>query len=234
MNSHPPRAAAASIEAPEASLPAWKSVLAVVAHPDDESFGLGALLDGFVAAGATASVLCLTHGEASTLGAGTALSQVRAKELRKAADHLGIESAVLLDYRDGMLADVLHDVLAGEVLRELDDRAADGIVVFDPSGITGDADHTAATQAAVDAATRMGLPVLAWTLPQSVADTLNAEFDAGFVGHEDDEVDMVVRVDRVRQRAASLCHASQALPSSVLWRRLELLSDQEHLRWLRM
>ena len=38
---------------------------------------------------------------------------------------------------------------------------------------------------------------------------------------------------RQRQIVASLAHASQAVPSSVLWRRLELLGDREHLRWLR-
>jgi len=49
------------------ALPAWMSVLAVVAHPDDESFGLGALLDAFTRVRAGVEVLCLTHGEASTL-----------------------------------------------------------------------------------------------------------------------------------------------------------------------
>jgi LmbE family N-acetylglucosaminyl deacetylase len=43
-------------------LPAWTSVLAVVAHPDDESFGLGAILDAFTGAGARVEVLCLTQG----------------------------------------------------------------------------------------------------------------------------------------------------------------------------
>ena len=47
--------------------PPWRSVLAVVAHPDDESFGLGAVLAGFVDAGAAVAVLCFTHGESSTL-----------------------------------------------------------------------------------------------------------------------------------------------------------------------
>ncbi|WP_199711222.1 PIG-L family deacetylase [Tessaracoccus antarcticus] len=215
------------------ALPAWGSVLVVVAHPDDESFGLGAVLDGFIMEGAEVSVLCLTHGGASTLGAGPQLSQVRAKELRSAADQLGVESAVLLGYRDGMLSDVLRDILSAEVLRELDDRPTDGLVVFDPSGITGHADHTAATRAAVDAAAVMDLPVLAWTLPQDVADTLNEEFDAGFVGHEQSDVDLVVPVRRERQRSACLCHTSQAVPGSALWRRLELLGNHEHLRWLR-
>lgn len=45
-------------------LPAWTSV---VAHPDDESFGLGAIVDAFTRSGSGVEVLCLTHGEASTL-----------------------------------------------------------------------------------------------------------------------------------------------------------------------
>jgi LmbE family N-acetylglucosaminyl deacetylase len=48
-------------------LPAWRSVLAVVAHPEDESFGLGAIVDVFTRSGSGVEVLCLTHGEASTL-----------------------------------------------------------------------------------------------------------------------------------------------------------------------
>ena len=36
---------AAPANHPTRTLPGWSSVLAVVAHPDDESFGLGAILD---------------------------------------------------------------------------------------------------------------------------------------------------------------------------------------------
>src|SRR5674476_1023032 len=69
-------------------LPAWTSVLAVVAHPDDESFGLGALLDAFARAGAGVEVLCLTHGEASTLhGAPGDLASLRGAELAAAASN---------------------------------------------------------------------------------------------------------------------------------------------------
>ena len=50
-------------------LPPWSRVHVVVAHPDDESFGLGAVIDAFVRAGAVVQVLCLTRGESSTLGA---------------------------------------------------------------------------------------------------------------------------------------------------------------------
>lgn len=215
------------------SLPRWESVLAVVAHPDDESFGLGALLDSFAQVGATVSVLCLTQGEASTLGApGPDLSRIRAMELKSAARHLGVASAVLLAYPDGALAQADPATLAAEVLSEVDARPVQGILVFDPTGVSGHPDHTAASKAALDAAAHRDLPVLGWTLPQSAAEKLNDEFGAAFVGHATHDVDLVVRVDRERQRMASLAHASQAAPTSVLWRRLDLLGDVEYLRWL--
>jgi hypothetical protein len=48
-------------------LPAWRQALVVVAHPDDETFGLGAVADRFAAGATAVHVLCFTHGEASTL-----------------------------------------------------------------------------------------------------------------------------------------------------------------------
>lgn len=52
---------------PRDHLPPWRSVLAVVAQPNDESFGHGAVPAGFADAGAAVAVLCFTHGESSTL-----------------------------------------------------------------------------------------------------------------------------------------------------------------------
>lgn len=215
------------------SLPAWTSVLAVVAHPDDESFGLGAVLAAFGGA-ARVGVLCFTHGEASTLrGVEGDLRQVREHELRAAGRELGLDTVRLLDHSDGGLADVPTDLLEEQVQEEARRTEAQGLLVFDPSGVTGHPDHRAATAAGLRAAEALDLPVLGWTLPADVAATLNAEVGASFTGHAADEVDLVVAVDRVRQRAAIACHPSQALPTSVLWRRLALLGDAEHLRRLR-
>jgi uncharacterized OsmC-like protein len=154
-------------------------------------------------------------------------------ELTSAARQLGVASAVLLTYPDGALAHEDPMTLAAEVLHEVDARPVQGILVFDPTGVSGHPDHAAASRAALDAAAQRDLPVLGWTLPQSAAETLNDEFGAAFVGHACQDVDLVVRVDREQQRMASLAHASQAVPTSVLWRRLDLLGDREHLRWLR-
>jgi LmbE family N-acetylglucosaminyl deacetylase len=214
-------------------LPEWGSVLAVVAHPDDESFGLGAVLATFAARGAAVSVLCFTRGEASTLhGVPGDLAAVRAAELEAAARALGVGDVTLLGYPDGGLDQVPVGELGAHVVAAAARTRAVGLVVFDPSGVTGHRDHRQATRAALDAAAGLGLPVLGWTLPAEVAAALNAEYDTAFAGHLASGIDLSVAVDRTRQFAAVRCHPSQAVPGSVLWRRLDLLGDTEHARWL--
>jgi LmbE family N-acetylglucosaminyl deacetylase len=204
-----------------------------VAHPDDESFGLGAVLAALVDAGASPAVLCYTHGEASTLhGHEGDLRDIRAEELRAAAAELHVETVRLLDEPDGGLADIPQEYLAAEVVRAARSHAADGLLVFDLGGVTGHPDHDAATRAALAAARILDLDVLGWTLPATVADALRTEFDAPFVGRDQSEINLVVPVRRERQLAAVQAHPSQAVPGSALWRRLDLLGDHEHLRWL--
>lgn len=214
-------------------LPPWQRPLVVVAHPDDESFGLGAVLSSFVGASAEVAVLCFTRGEASTLhGVDGDLREIRAGELAEAARRLGLAHVELLDEPDGALGTAGSESLVAAVLRSVDRHAADGLVVFDDTGITGHPDHVAATAAAVTAARGAGLPVLAWTLPDEIAQGLRAEFGAPFAGRPPAEVDLVVTVDRTAQRDAVAAHPSQAVPGSVLWRRLDMLGPVEHLRWL--
>jgi len=219
---------------PRDYLPPWRSVLAVVAHPDDESFGLGAVLAGFADAGAAVAVLCFTHGVSSTLhGIEGDLASVRAGELAGAARVLGVDPVRLVDYPDGALTGVDVDDLSAHVLDLAGEVGADGLFVFDADGVTGHPDHASATVAALAAADRAGLAVLGWTVPRSVAFALNEEYGAAFTGHDPQDIDLVVTVDRTRQLAAVACHPSQAIPGSLPWRRLDLLGETEFLRWLR-
>lgn len=226
--------------AANAVLPRWASVLVVIAHPDDESFGLGGLVGALTDTGAEVEVLCFTRGEASTLGVDlgdlsdpVALAVVRAEELAAAGSALGTSSTILLDRPDGHLGELVPDDLLADVDAAIAHHRPDGILVFDPvGGVTGHEDHAAASRAAVMAAQRHGIPVLGWALPTAVAGALNAEYGAAFVGYPADDLDITVHVDRARQQLAIAAHASQAVPGSVLWRRLELLEDREHLRWL--
>jgi LmbE family N-acetylglucosaminyl deacetylase len=109
---------------------------------------------------------------------------------------------------------------------------AELLLVFDEGGITGHADHRRASEAALAVARKLELPVLAWTLPERVANALNLEFGAGFIGRCETELDFVVHVDRTRQRRAIDQHVSQAVDNPVLGRRLELQGEVEAFRWL--
>lgn len=210
-----------------------RRLLAVCTHPDDESFGLGAILAAFSAAGTHSTVLCFTHGEASTLGVADDLGAVRAQELEAAARVLGVARVELLAYPDGSLAAVPLDELAAQVRLAATAHDTEMLLVFDEGGITAHPDHCRATEAARVAARQGGYAVLAWALPQAVAAQLNTEFDTHFVGRADDDLDRAVTVDRAVQCAAIACHASQSTSNPVLWRRLQLLGEREWLRFLR-
>lgn len=215
------------------TLPAFRSVLVVCAHPDDESFGLGAILSTLADAGSQLSVLCFTHGEASTLhGADGDLGAIRAGELRDAGNVLGVNRVELLDYPDGALSAVALDELTGHVHRVAADVDADVLLVFDYGGITGHPDHQHATDAALAATHDLGLPVLAWVVPAQIADSINRKFGTGFVGRGADEIDIAIAVHRIRQLDAIRRHRSQSADNPVLWHRLELLGPSEHLRYL--
>jgi LmbE family N-acetylglucosaminyl deacetylase len=190
------------------------SALAVVAHPDDESFGLGAVIDAVVRAGGRVSVLCFTRGEASTLGPRPDLATTRTGEFARAAQILGVDDARLLDYPDGALPAVAVAELTDHVVRLAGTTSPTHLLAFDAAGAS------------------LGVPVIGWALPHELADQLNAELGTAFTGRLAADLDWTVRVDRRVQRRAIAAHASQADGNPVLHRRLELLGDTEHLRLL--
>lgn len=143
----------ADMARPGRRLPGWATVLVVVAHPDDESFGLGAIISQMTAAGAAAHILCYTHGEASTLNENQAhLDTEREAELRHASIQLAAASLTLLGYPDGRLAAIPPTALAAHAVGLATRHRPDGLVVFDDTGVTSHPDHQAATRAAVLAA----------------------------------------------------------------------------------
>jgi LmbE family N-acetylglucosaminyl deacetylase len=200
----------------------------VCAHPDDEAFGLGAIISGMVDAGAHVALLCLTRGEGSTLSAGADLADRRRAELDNAARELGIGHVALGEHPDGALSDVPLEQLVEEVCASFGD--VEVLLTFDHGGITGHLDHQQATDVAVAAGRRCGIPVLGWTLPETVAAAMRQEFGAPFVGRTPDDIDERYCVDRTRQHAAITCHASQHNPAP--HRRIELQGPYEHLRIL--
>jgi N-acetylglucosamine malate deacetylase 2 len=219
-----------SLHAASVAIPSYDEITVVCAHPDDESFGLGALITAFAVVGARLRLVCFTAGETSTLGAGPDLDARRAAELGCAARELGIDRVIRLHHPDGALATVPLEELAAEIVAA--GPEVDALLTFDHGGITGHPDHVHATRAAVEAARQLGLPVWGWALPGEVAAALRSEFGAPFVGRDEGELDLTVPVDRTRQLRAIACHGSQLLDNPVPHRRIELSRDTEVLRLL--
>jgi N-acetyl-1-D-myo-inositol-2-amino-2-deoxy-alpha-D-glucopyranoside deacetylase len=119
------------------------SLLAIFAHPDDESLACGGLLARCADEGVRVSLLCMTRGEHGPGGEPAALGAVRARELGAAAGVLGIHDVTVLGHEDGMLPWIDAGMLESDILVAVRRVLPDVIVTFDEDGLYGHPDHLA-------------------------------------------------------------------------------------------
>ena len=123
------------------------TVLAVWAHPDDESLLAGGLLAGFARRGGRLVTVTATAGEHGLHDGRPAspgrLAEVRVRELDEALNLLGGEPAIHLGYADGECDQVSEHLAAHLIGRVIDDVDADLVISFGPDGVTGHPDHRA-------------------------------------------------------------------------------------------
>ena len=137
------------------------TLMAVFAHPDDESFGTGGTLARYGADPDVRVVLvCATRGEAGkisdpALSTPERLGEVREGELRCACQALGVDELYLLDYRDsGMagtpenldpraLANADLDEVVGKIVAKIRRERPNVVITFDQTGGYGHPDHIA-------------------------------------------------------------------------------------------
>ena len=154
-------------------IPAHRRVLlAVFAHPDDESFGPGGTLAKYAAEGAEVWLVCATDGNAGTVDAAmldgyASTGQLRAAELCCAAQALGLAGVDWLGYRDSGMAGAAEnahpdslfqaplDEVAGKIVVSIRRHRPQVIICDNQFGGYGHPDHIKlhqATLAAFDAA----------------------------------------------------------------------------------
>lgn len=132
-------------------------LMAILAHPDDETLGTGGTFARYAGEGVETYLVTATRGERGWFGPPEenpglhALGQIREQELAAAAQMLGIRQFTLLDYIDGELA----QAPAQAVIRQLVDRIRavrpQVVITFDPFGVYGHPDHIAICQWATTA-----------------------------------------------------------------------------------
>ena len=138
-------------------------LLVCLAHPDDEAFPVGGLLAQNVAEGRQVRLVTTTLGEEGEIrqeGAATrdSLGEIRRIELACAVRALGLESHVVLDYRDSGMAgwaanghprayvNAPEDEVVGQLVREIREFRPQVVLTFEPGGLYGHPDHIAVSK----------------------------------------------------------------------------------------
>ncbi|MEZ4642915.1 MAG: PIG-L family deacetylase [Chloroflexota bacterium] len=135
-------------------------LLGIFAHPDDEILGPGATLAMYAAQGVPVELVCATRGEVGeiadpALATPQTLPQVRERELRCAANTLGIADVTFLGYRDSGMAGTpenehpqafinapAKDVVA-QLVAIVRRKRPFALLTFEPYGGYGHPDHIA-------------------------------------------------------------------------------------------
>ena len=127
-------------------------LLAVLAHPDDESLGFGGTLAKYAAEGVETYLVTATRGERGRFGPigkgvdPAEVGRVREAELRAAAAVLGIREVALLNYPDGAVDQVDAPTAIRAIVAHIRRIQPDVVVTFGPEGAYGHPDHIAISQ----------------------------------------------------------------------------------------
>ncbi|MCL5997482.1 MAG: PIG-L family deacetylase [Chloroflexi bacterium] len=197
-------------------------LLAIFAHPDDETYRSGGTLALLARQGVGVCIFTATRGEAGLRGEPPVCAPedrlgVREKELRCACTALGLEPPRVLGYRDGHLAEADPEqiiVRLCAIVRELRPQV---MLSFGLDGLSGHPDHIAIGRCAAEAYAReAGVAALyALAVPCSLAEQLGM---LGIHPVPDETIALRVDVTSVWQakRAAMDCHATQRSATPML------------------
>ena len=154
------------------------TLMAVHAHPDDESIGTGGVLAKYSAEGIKTVVVFGTKGELGEIqnpefdppSPGLSMADIRVQELERALQVLGVDSVHFLGYRDsGMAGEPTNgdpDAFASADMEEATGKLVDiirltkphVIVTYNEKGIYGHPDHIMASRVTSMAYKKAGDP----------------------------------------------------------------------------
>jgi LmbE family N-acetylglucosaminyl deacetylase len=187
-------------------------LLCILAHPDDETLGIGGTLAHYAAdPDVETFVLMATRGEYGWWGeekdypGPDELGRTREAELRAAVEVLGVQELEILDYIDGHLDEADTAEAVGRMAAYIRKVRPEVVVTFPPDGIYGHPDHIAICQFATAA-------VVAATEPPAEGEELSHAVQKLYYRvHEGEDLqryeeafgELVMHIDGVERRATS-------------------------------
>jgi LmbE family N-acetylglucosaminyl deacetylase len=188
-------------------------MLVVLAHPDDESYGIGGTLAKYAALGVHITLICATRGEAGIPGmTPNAAADVREHELQNATKMLGIHDVWHMGYPDGGLSKIEPEAVISRLADAMRLLRPQVVITFGPDGISAHPDHIAIHHLTTAAFDRAGVAERLFYIAPSEATqqgcgvTPTQEIAGGSVAAIDVDAQLVTKV-----RAAQ-CHTSQNPP----------------------
>ena len=132
-------------------MPDQLRLMAVLAHPDDESLGFGGALARYASEGVETVLITATRGENGRDGASRSssprqLGQKREAELLAACTALSISQVHILDYIDGALDRADPAEAIEKIASHIRRFRPHVVVTFGPDGAYGHPDHIAISQ----------------------------------------------------------------------------------------
>ncbi len=127
-------------------------LLAVFAHPDDESMGMGGTLAKYSVEGVETHLVCASRGERGWFGpeeqdpGPERLAQIRTKELENSVRELGLTGLHFLNYIDGEVDRANPLGIIGRIATHIREIKPQVVVTFPPDGNYGHPDHIAIGQ----------------------------------------------------------------------------------------
>jgi LmbE family N-acetylglucosaminyl deacetylase len=214
------------------------TLAAVVAHPDDDAYGISSIVALHADDPSLRFVLIhATDGEAGSIDADSGATRETLGTVRREEDHrawvaLGRvpDRHEWFGYPDGELADVPREELVARISRIFSEERPDVVMTFGPDGITGHPDHIAISGATTEAFKRFaedgspGFRRLTYgVVPKSMVERVNQKrivlglepWNPETVYHlrgvPDDEIGIIIDTSSVAQRvrAAMQEHRTQ-------------------------
>jgi LmbE family N-acetylglucosaminyl deacetylase len=186
-----------------------KRMLAVFAHPDDESFGSGGTLAKYAHQDVQVVLLCVTRGEAGIPGVKPEeAGNIRTRELRQAAERLGIE-VYFLDYPDGGLARSKSQTLLEMVACWIDLVQPQVILTFGPDGVSGHPDHITISNIVTQAFDQTYKKGMLLYIHPSEATLLGCGVSSTRIEDRQPMVEVDISDYKLEKIHAIQCHASQ-------------------------
>jgi len=201
------------------------NIVAVFAHPDDESFGPGGTLIK-LAQEHEVYIICVTSGEHG----GDAF--IRENETKAAASIIGAKEVIFIGFADGSLSNDKYHLVADAIRPILDNLKPQKIMTFEQNGVSGHLDHVAVSMITTYLFDKASYTSELWYF--CIGKQLSKNFEDYFVyfptGRERSEVDEIIDVRDVWNERISLirCHDSQKHDGAQLEELLNNLPQEEY------